>query len=50
MLRAQIEEFCKSLGLDTFGFLPLRKFEELEPFLRMRQEKKLQNEFEEKDI
>lgn len=50
MLREQIEEFCKSLGLDTFGFIPLRKFEELRPFLKMRQDKKLQNEFEEKDI
>lgn len=50
MLRTQIEEFCKSLGLDAFGFLPLRKFEELKPFLTMRQEKKLQNEFEEKEI
>lgn len=50
MLRVQIEEFCKSLGLDTFGFIPLRKFEELKPFFIMRHDKKLQNEFEEKDI
>lgn len=50
MLRVQIEDFIKSIGLDTFGFIPLRKFEELKPFLMMRQEKKLQNEFEEKDI
>lgn len=50
MLRTQIEEFCRSLGLDTFGFIPLRTLEELRPFLSMRKERKLQNEFEEEDI
>lgn len=49
-LREKIENFCKSLGLDNFGFLPCRDFEELKEFYQDRQNKKLQNEFEEKDI
>lgn len=50
MLKQQIEEFCNSLGLDTIGFIPCRRFEELIPFYKDREAKHLQNEFEEKDI
>lgn len=50
MLRDKIEEFCKSIGLDTIGFIPCRRFDELIDFYGDRQEKNLQNEFEEKDI
>lgn len=50
VVKKKIEDFCKSLGLDTIGFIPCRTFEELREFYQIRQEKKLQNEFEEKDI
>ena len=50
MLKQKIEEFCKSLGLDTVGFIPCRPFDELRAFYKVRQEMNLQNEFEEKDI
>lgn len=50
MLKQKIEDFCKSLGLDTVGFIPCRQFDELRDFYRARQEMNLQNEFEEKDI
>ena len=50
MIKQKIEDFCKSLGLDTVGFIPCRPFEELRAFYKMRQEQGLQNEFEEKDI
>ena len=50
MLKEQITQYCKSIGLDTVGFIPCRKFTELENFYKERQEKGLQNEFEEKDI
>lgn len=50
MLKQKIEAFCKSIGLDTIGFIPCRTFEELRGFYQERKEKKLENEFEEKDI
>lgn len=50
IVKKKIEEFCRSLGLDTFGFVPCRTFDELRELYQVRQEKKLQNEFEEKDI
>lgn len=50
MLKQKIEAFCKSLGLDTVGFIPCRQFDELRAFYKARQEMNLQNEFEEKDI
>lgn len=50
MLKQKIEDFCKSIGLDTIGFIPCRKFDELEEFYSNRQKLNLQNEFEEKDI
>lgn len=49
-VKKKIEDFCNSLGLDTIGFIPCRAFEELREFYKIRQEKNLQNEFEEKDI
>lgn len=49
MLKQKIEDFCKSLGLDTIGFIPCREFEELRAFYQMRQDRNLQNEFEEQD-
>lgn len=45
-MRQKIESFCKQLGLDTIGFIPCRRFDELEAFYQYRQEKNLQNEFE----
>lgn len=42
--------FCKDLGLDTVGFLPCRVYEELIAFYEQRKEKKLENDFEEKEI
>lgn len=50
MEQKQFEEFIHSLGLDTFGMIPLRRLSELEDFLKERQQKNLQNEFEEKEI
>lgn len=50
MLKVKIEDFCKSIGLDTIGFIPCRRFDELTRFYRNRQELNLQNEFEEDDI
>ena len=50
MLKEKIEEFCKSIGLDTIGFIPCRMFEELVSFYEDRKLKKLENEFEEHDI
>lgn len=50
MLKKKIENFCKSIGLDTIGFIPCRKFNELIDFYTYRKENNLENEFEEKDI
>lgn len=50
MWKQQIEDFCKSLNLDTIGFVRCRRFEELIEFYEQRKEQNLQNEFEEKDI
>ena len=50
MTKKELEEYILSIGLDTFGFIPLREFSELRTYFKNRQEKKLQNEFEEKDI
>ncbi len=50
MLKKRIEDFCKSIGLDTIGFIPCRRFDELEVFYRERQKLGLQNEFEEQNI
>lgn len=50
MLKQKIEDFCKSLGLDTIGFISCRPFEELRAFYETRKEMNLQNEFEEKEI
>lgn len=50
MVKQKIEDFCKTLGLDTIGFIPCRNFEELRDFYCYRKENNLQNEFEEKDI
>lgn len=50
MLKQHIQAFCESLGLDTLGFIPCRKFEELIPFYERRQSLGLQNEFEEQAI
>lgn len=50
MVKQKIEDFCKTLGLDTIGFIPCRNFEELRDFYCYRKENNLQNDFEEKDI
>lgn len=48
--KQKIEVFCKQLGLDCFGFIPCRRFDELEIFYQQRQQQHLQNEFEPKEI
>lgn len=50
MQKDKIEEYCKSLGLDTIGFIKCRRFEEIKSFYEVRKEMNLQNEFEEDDI
>lgn len=50
MYKEKIEAFCKSIGLDTVGFIPCRRFDELVPFYNERQQNNLQNEFEERCI
>lgn len=50
MFKKEIEKYCESLGLDTVGFIPCRRFEELVEFYKYRKEKNLENEFEEKEI
>lgn len=50
MLRQKIEAFCNSIGLDCIGFIPCRRFDELQSFYEDRKRLKLQNEFEEKEI
>lgn len=49
-MEQRIREFCRSIGLDTIGFIPCRKFDELREFYDKRKERNLQNEFEEQDI
>lgn len=50
MIKQKIIDFCGSMGLDTIGFCPCRKFEELKPFYEMRLRRHLQNEFEAKEL
>lgn len=49
-MRQKIEGFCKGLGLDTIGFIPCRRFDELEAYYKERQVLGLQNEFEGKEL
>ena len=49
-MEQQIRTFCETLGIDTMGFMPCRRLDELVPFYRKREERNLQNEFEAKDI
>lgn len=49
-MREKIEEYIRGLGLTTFGFIPMRKFNELVPFYTERKKKKNENEFEESEI
>lgn len=46
----ELEIYIRSLGLDTFGFTPVKRFEELRSFLEYRKINGLENEFEEQDI
>ena len=50
MLKDKIKDYCNSLGLDTIGFIPCRRFEELVKFYEYRKENNLENEFEENEI
>lgn len=50
MLREKIEAFCESLGLDTYGFIPCRRFDESVQFFQNRKDSGLENPFEEHDI
>ena len=38
MFKEEIKAFCKSLGLDTIGFIECRKFQELRDFYIYRKE------------
>lgn len=49
-MKSKIIDFCNSKGLDTIGFIPCRKFNELEEFYSKRKKEGLENEFEEEDI
>lgn len=49
-MKQRILDYCNSLGLSCVGMIPCRRLEELRAFLIERQEKNLQNEFEESDI
>ncbi len=49
-MKEKILEFCKSLGLDTVGFVKCRRFSELEEMYNIRKDKGFENEFEEQDI
>jgi len=48
--KAQIFNYCKSLGLDAIGVCEWRVFDELRGFFQERKKKGLENEFEEEDI
>ena len=50
MLKNELIEFCKTLGLDVVGFTKCRVFEELRDFYEFRKNNNLDNEFEESDI
>lgn len=50
MLKQKIQDFCNTLGLDTVGFIPCRKFNELERFYIDRKKQNLENEFEEQNL
>ena len=45
MIKDKIIGYCNSLGLDTLGFIPCRRFEELVEFYKYRKENNLENEF-----
>lgn len=49
-MKQRIIDYCNSLGLNCVGMIPCRKIDELKAFLIERQEKNLQNDFEEEDI
>ncbi len=46
-MEQKIRHFCQQLGLDTVGFIPVRRYDELEAFYKTRVTKGLQNPFEE---
>lgn len=50
MLKQKIKDFCKTLGIDTLGFIPCRRFDESIAFYEERKKLNLQNEFEGQDI
>jgi len=49
-IKEEIKHFCKSLGLNTVGFMRARIFHELRPFYERRKELGVFNSFEESDI
>lgn len=48
--REKITSYCKTLGLDTLGFIRCRTFDELIDFYQYRKNNDLENEFEEESI
>lgn len=48
--KKEIVDYCKSLGLNSVGFIKCRVFDELKEFYDNRKKIGIENEFEEKDI
>ncbi|MDD3224406.1 MAG: tRNA epoxyqueuosine(34) reductase QueG [Clostridium sp.] len=49
-MKQKIIDFCSKLGISEVGFSKCETFSELEPLLKERKVRNLENEFEEKDI
>ncbi|NME82202.1 tRNA epoxyqueuosine(34) reductase QueG [Clostridium sp. SM-530-WT-3G] len=49
-VKQDIINYCLSLGIDSVGFIKVRRFDELKDFFKYRKEKKLENEFEESEL
>lgn len=49
-MKQKIADYCKTLGLDTVGFIAARPFEELKVIYNYRKEKGLENPFETPDL
>jgi len=49
-MKQRLIDFCQSIGLDTVGLIPCRRFVELQGFLQERKDRGIINEFEETDI
>lgn len=48
--KEDIIDFCKNIGLNSIGFLPVTQFDDLKNYLNYRQDRELINEFEGENI